>query len=103
LPLVDTDVIAQLRRIRAMPPTILNLARHGETAVNEMSLSKQQRMIEVLSDRTNWPAGKPDGILISADRPEQVRRPTGRQSALLDPGVGTPAINEMKESARARQ
>lgn len=66
LPLVDTDVIAQLRRIGAMPPTILNLAHHGETAVNEMSLSKQQRMIEVLSDRTNWPAGKPDGILISA-------------------------------------
>src|SRR5579862_3645797 len=41
LPLTDTDVIAQLRRIGDMPPTILNLAHHGEAAATEMSLSKQ--------------------------------------------------------------
>jgi hypothetical protein len=66
LPLVDTDVIAQLRRIGGMPPTILNLAHHGEAAIDEMSLPKQERMISVLSDASNWLDGKPDAILFSA-------------------------------------
>lgn len=65
LPLVDTDVIAQLRRIGGMPPVILNQAHHGDSAVNEMSLPKQQRMIEALSDPDNWVDGKPDAILLS--------------------------------------
>ncbi len=62
----DTDIIAQLRRIGDLPPTILNLAVHGETAVNEMSLSKQERMISALQDDANWIDGKPDAILFSA-------------------------------------
>jgi len=66
LPLVDTDVIAQLRRIGDMPPTILNLAHYGEAATVEMSLPKQERMIAVLSDKDNWLNGKPDAILFSA-------------------------------------
>jgi hypothetical protein len=66
LPLTDTDVIAQLRRIGDMPPTILNLAHYGEAATTEMSLPKQERMISVLSDPSNWLNGKPDAILISA-------------------------------------
>jgi hypothetical protein len=66
LPLVDTDVIAQLRRIGAMPPTILNLAHHGDAATDEMSLPKQERMIAALRDPTNWLDGKPDAILFSA-------------------------------------
>jgi hypothetical protein len=45
LPLVDTDVIAQLRRIGPMPPTILNLAHRGDAATEEMSLPKQERLI----------------------------------------------------------
>lgn len=65
-PLVDTDVIAQLRRIGDMPPTILNLAHHGETSADEMSLPKQERMITALRDRSNWLDGKPDAILFSA-------------------------------------
>ena len=66
LPLVDTDVIAQLRRIGPMPPTILNLAHHGDAAVDEMSLPKQERMIAALRDPSNWINGKPDAILFSA-------------------------------------
>jgi hypothetical protein len=66
LPLVDTDVIAQLRRIGDMPPVILNQAHHGDSAVNEMSLPKQQRMIAALTDPDNWLTGKPDAILFSA-------------------------------------
>ncbi|WP_336490064.1 SGNH/GDSL hydrolase family protein [Methylobacterium nigriterrae] len=66
LPLVDTDVIAQLRRIGPMPPTILNLAHHGDAAVGMMSLEKQERMIAALRDPSNWIDGKPDAILFSA-------------------------------------
>lgn len=66
LPLVDTDVIAQLRRIGPMPPTILNLAHRGDAATEEMSLPKQERLIAQLRDASNWPNGKPDAILFSA-------------------------------------
>lgn len=65
-PFVDTDVIAQLRRIGSMPPTILNLAHHGDAATDEMSLPKQQRMIAALRNKANWLNGKPDAILFSA-------------------------------------
>lgn len=59
LPLTDTDVIAQLRRIGPMPPTILNLAHHGDAAVGMMSLEKQERLIAALRDASNWIDGKP--------------------------------------------
>ncbi len=64
--LQDTDAIAQLRRLGNMPPTIWNQAHYGETSVDEMSLPKQQRMIEALTDPSNWVDGKPDAILFSA-------------------------------------
>ena len=66
LPLTDTDVIAQLRRLGDMPPTILNLAHYGETASDEMSLHKQERIIKALTTPANWLDGKPDAILFSA-------------------------------------
>ena len=62
----DTDVIAQLRQLASPPPTILNLAHHGDSATGEMSLPKQERMISALRDKSNWLNGKPDAILISA-------------------------------------
>src|SRR5437016_2861090 len=65
-PFVDTDVIAQLRRMGDVPPIILNQATHGDAATDEMSLTKQQRMITQLSEPANWLNGKPDAILISA-------------------------------------
>lgn len=65
-PFVDTDVIAQLRRIGHAPLEILNLAHHGDAATDEMSLPKQERMIAALRDRSNWLNGEPDAILFSA-------------------------------------
>jgi hypothetical protein len=65
-PFVDTDVIAQLRRIGDRPPTILNLAHHGDAATDEMSLPKQERIIAALRNKANWLDGKPDAILFSA-------------------------------------
>jgi hypothetical protein len=61
-----TDLIAHLRRLGSMPPTILNLAVAGSTAVSEMSLKRQASMIAQLRDTSNWPDGKPDAILFSA-------------------------------------
>lgn len=62
----DTDIIANLRRMGSVPPTILNLAFSGATAVELMSLSRQTTLIEQLQNQGNWPRGKPDAILFSA-------------------------------------
>ncbi len=66
-PLVgDTDIIAHLRHIGEMPPTILNLAVAGNTAVGVMSLKSQSQIIQQILDKENWIDGQPDAILISA-------------------------------------
>jgi hypothetical protein len=66
LSLVSTDVIAQLGSMGAANPVILNLSHHGDATTDEMSLPKQQRMIESLQDPSNWmDHGKPDAILFS--------------------------------------
>jgi hypothetical protein len=63
---VDTDVIAQLRGMGNPRPIVANLSHYGDATVDEMSLPKQQRMIEALKDPANWPgAGRPDAILVS--------------------------------------
>ncbi|QLO43160.1 SGNH/GDSL hydrolase family protein [Citrobacter freundii] len=62
----DTDIIAQLRKIGSMPPTILNLAVAGDTSVSEMSLKRQTEIIKQLSDKSNWIDSQPDAILFSA-------------------------------------
>src|SRR5262245_5743101 len=61
-----TDVIAQLKTLGAQPPLILNVAHHGDATTDELSLPKQQRMIQALRDPSNWlNNGKPDAILFS--------------------------------------
>ena len=61
-----TDIIAQLGSMGSANPVILNLSHHGDATTDEMSLPKQQRMIQALQDPSNWgPAGKPDAILFS--------------------------------------
>ena len=62
----DTDVIAQLRGMGQPNPLILNVSHHGDSTIDELSLPKQQRLIDVLQDSDNWlEAGKPDAILFS--------------------------------------
>lgn len=65
LSLSSTDVIAQLETLGAINPIILNISHHGDATTDEMSLPKQQRLIESLQDASNWPDGKPDAILFS--------------------------------------
>ncbi|HEY6873209.1 MAG TPA: hypothetical protein VI298_10835 [Geobacteraceae bacterium] len=61
-----TDVIAKLGAMGNFNPVILNLSHHGDATTDEMSLPKQQRMIEALQDSDNWMgSGKPDAILFS--------------------------------------
>lgn len=61
----DTDVIAQLRTMGNLNPIILNISHYGESSTDEMSLPKQQRLIDALQDRENWIVGRPDAILFS--------------------------------------
>lgn len=62
----NTDVIAQLRHLGDNPSVILNLAHHGEAAIEAMSLPKQERIIKAIRDKGNWINGRPDAILFSA-------------------------------------
>jgi hypothetical protein len=66
LTLSDTDIIAPLRGMGTINPVIVNVAHHGDTSTDEMSLPEQQRTIELLQDRANWLNDKPDAILFSA-------------------------------------
>jgi hypothetical protein len=61
-----TDVIAQLTTTGGAPPVILNVSHYGDATTDELSLPKQQRMIQALQDPSNWlDAAKPDAILFS--------------------------------------
>lgn len=64
--LMHTDVIVQLGSMGKINPIILNVSHHGDATTEEMSLPKQQRMIDSLQDPANWmDRGKPDAILFS--------------------------------------
>jgi hypothetical protein len=61
-----TDVIAQLETMGAVHPLIQNISHFGDATTEEMSLPKQQRLIESLQDKDNWLDGiGPDAILFS--------------------------------------
>jgi hypothetical protein len=64
LPIGDTDIIAHLRTMGALPPTILNISHFGDATTDEMGLPKQKRLIAALHP-DNWLDGKPDAILFS--------------------------------------
>jgi hypothetical protein len=64
-PFTNTDIIAQLSGMGAVNPVILNMSHHGDATTDELSLSKQQQLIEALDNQNNWINGKPDAILFS--------------------------------------
>jgi hypothetical protein len=65
-PLLEyTDIIVHLSKLGNPQPIIHNISHFGDTATVEMSLPKQQRLIESLTDPKNWLTGKPDAILFS--------------------------------------
>lgn len=65
LPMADTDIIAQLQTMGTINPAVLNMSHYGDATTEELSLPKQQRMIEALQDKANWLDGKPDALLFS--------------------------------------
>lgn len=66
LPYRYTDIIAQLRSLGTTNPVIHNLSHFGDATTEEMSLPKQELMIQALQDPNNWlSSGKPDAILLS--------------------------------------
>jgi hypothetical protein len=65
-PFQNTDVVAQLESMGKINPLILNMSHYGDATTDEMSLPKQERLIQALRDPANWAAdGKPDAILFS--------------------------------------
>jgi hypothetical protein len=62
----NTAIVEQLRHLGNPPPKILNYALHGQATTAMLSYKNQQRMIDVLSDSTQWINGSADGILVSA-------------------------------------
>lgn len=63
----STDIIAQLSLLGSTNPVILNVSHLGDATTEEMSLPKQERMIQALQDPDNWLTnGQPDAILFRA-------------------------------------
>jgi hypothetical protein len=61
-----TDVIAQLETMGKVTPIIHNISHHGDATTDELSLPKQERLIEALRTPENWPeTHQPDAILFS--------------------------------------
>ena len=62
----STDIIPHLTSMGATNPVVLNVSHYGDATTTEMSLPKQERMIEALQVPDNWMGtGKPDAILFS--------------------------------------
>lgn len=62
----STDIIAHLETLGQVNPLVLNVSHFGDATTAELSLPKQQRMLQALEDPRNWlSSGKPDAILFS--------------------------------------
>jgi len=66
LSLSSTDIIAQLQTMGNTQPLILNISHYGDATTEEMSLARQQRLIQAIADKANWANDSaPDAILFS--------------------------------------
>ncbi|MDL2408504.1 SGNH/GDSL hydrolase family protein [Rhizobium calliandrae] len=63
---IPSDILAQLKQICDPAPIILSSAHRGDASTIEMSLPKQEKIIQFLTHKQNWPNGKPDAIIVSA-------------------------------------
>jgi hypothetical protein len=61
----NTAIAAQLPQMGNPAPLVLNYALHGQATTAVLAYKQQQRMIDVLSDPTQWVRGSPDAILVS--------------------------------------
>ncbi|MER9255372.1 SGNH/GDSL hydrolase family protein [Mesorhizobium sp. M0598] len=61
-----SDIKVQLKAICNPSPVIYSTAHRGDASTEEMSLPKQERILELLMDKAKWPKGKPDAIIVSA-------------------------------------
>ncbi|TSE13525.1 SGNH/GDSL hydrolase family protein [Mesorhizobium intechi] len=61
-----SDIKVQLQAICSPAPIIYSTAHRGDASTDEMSLPKQQRILDLLVDKSKWPSGKPDAIIVSA-------------------------------------
>ncbi|CDX38877.1 conserved hypothetical protein [Mesorhizobium sp. SOD10] len=61
-----SDIKIQLQAICSPSPIIYSTAHRGDASTDEMSLPKQERILQLLMDKSKWPNGKPDAIIASA-------------------------------------
>jgi hypothetical protein len=62
---VNTAIIAQLTQIGDPAPLVLNYALYGQATTSVLTYENQQKIIDAVTDPTQWVNGEPDGILVS--------------------------------------
>jgi hypothetical protein len=63
--LSNTAIAAQLTQMGAPAPLVLNYAVYGQATTTVLTYENQQRIIDVVSDPSQWLNGAPDAILAS--------------------------------------
>ena len=62
---VNTAIVAQLTQLGSPPPLVLNYALYGQATTSVLTYENQQKIIDAVTDPTQWLNGAPDGILVS--------------------------------------
>jgi hypothetical protein len=62
---VNTAIVAQLTQLGSPPPLVLNYAVYGQATTSVLTYENQQKIIDAVTDPTQWVNGAPDGILVS--------------------------------------
>ena len=101
LALHSTDIIAQLQSMGDTQPLILNISHYGDATTEEMSLTRQQRLIQAIDDKANWANDSaPDAILFSGGGDDIA----GNQFCIYldyDRGLNTPRFLGVLDMVRA--
>jgi hypothetical protein len=101
LALHSIDIITQLQSLGDTHPLILNLSHYGDATSEEMSLTRQQRLIKAIDDKANWAnESAPYAILFSGGGNDIA----GTQFCIFldyDRGLNTPRFLGVLDMVRA--
>jgi hypothetical protein len=61
----STAIIAQLTQLGSPPPLVLNYALYGQATTSVLTYENQEKIIDAVTDPSQWVNGAPDGILVS--------------------------------------
>jgi hypothetical protein len=63
--LANTAIAAQLTQLGSTPPLVLNYAYFGQATTAVLTYENQQKIVDAVSDASQWVNGAPDAILAS--------------------------------------